>query len=358
MRRLLHFLSFPFLLAGMLRAGEKPAAGPAPPPRMTVYRGMCDASGASVLDPGHFIVGNDEDNVLRVYETGGGDPVKTVPFDDFMELSRNEKNTETDIEASARIGDDIFWMGSHGRNTEGKIRSNRQRFFAVRATRTGAKTDISSAGHPYSNLIFDMLGDPKLAGLGLAEAAQPLVKRDPGLAPKKRGLNIEGLSRMPGTRALLIGFRNPAPGGMALLIPLLNPEGMLFGEEKASFGDPVRLDLRGLSIRDIAYVDCLGAYFIIAGPRRGGDDFELYTWSGKRGDRALRFPFETDWMREAKFTPEALAVFPETRELLLISDDGTLPLRAAGSDAACPCKRLANPEDRHFRGVWVRLKKR
>jgi hypothetical protein len=358
MRNILHFLPFPFLFAGILPAGVKSAPRPEPPVRITVYRGMCDASGASYLAPGHFIVGNDEDNTLRIYGRGGGYPVKTVPLDDFIELNRDEKNVETDIEASARIGDDIFWMGSHGRNTEGKIRSNRRRFFGTRVTRTGAGTDVEPAGHPYQNLIMDMLGDPKLAGLGLAEAAKPHTKRDPDLAPKKYGLNIEGLSRMPVGRGLLIGFRNPVPGGKALLIPLLNPEGMLYGEAKAAFGDPVLLDLEGLSVRDIAYVDRLGAYLIIAGSHRGGDGFELFTWSGKKGDRALRFPFETAWMRKAKFTPEALVDFPETGELLLISDDGTLPLRAAGADADCPCKRLANPADRHFRGAWIRLNKR
>jgi len=346
------------LLAGTPSAGCKSAAKTEPPVRIETYHGMCDASGASYLDPDHFIVGNDEDNVLRIYGRDGGDPVKTVPLDGFVELNRDEKNIETDIEASARIGDDIYWMGSHGRNTEGKIRSNRQRIFTVRVNRTGSKTDVEPAGHPYPHLIRDMLGDPKLAGLGLAEAAKPHEKRDPGLAPKKRGLNIEGLSRMPGSRGLLIGFRNPTPDGKALLIPLLNPEALFFGEEKAAFGDPILLDLGGLSVRSIEFVESLGAYLIIAGSRRGGDDFKLFTWSGKRHDRAVIFPCETDWMPGEKFTPEAFVVFPETGELLLISDDGTLPLRAPGADAACPCKQLAKPEDRRFRGAWIPLNRR
>jgi len=146
MRKLLHFLPFPFLLAGILPAGEKSASRPEPSVRIQTYHGMCDASGASYLDTGHFIVGNDEDNVLRIYGRDGGNPVKTVPLDGFVELNRDEKNIETDIEASARIGDDIYWMGSHGRNTEGKIRSNRQRFFAVRQPGRARKRTWSRPG--------------------------------------------------------------------------------------------------------------------------------------------------------------------------------------------------------------------
>jgi hypothetical protein len=382
MRKLPHFLPVPFLFVGILLAGGKSAAlslskgaalSPAPseaeglskgaaksdpPVHIETYGGMCDASGASFLDADHFIVGNDEDNVLRIYRKDSPVPVKTLPLDGFIALNRYEKNPETDIEASARIGDDIYWMCSHGRNAEGKIRSNRQRLFAVRVKRMAAKTDAETAGRPYRNLIQDLLGDPKLKGLGLAEAAKPHIKRDRNLAPKKNGLNIEALSRMPGTRGLLIGFRNPAPGGKALLIPLLNPEGMIFREEKAAFGDPVLLDLGGFSVRSIEFVESLGAYLIIAGSLKGGDDFSLFTWSGREGDRALIFPCETAWMRVEKFTPEAFVVFPETGQLLLISDDGTLPLRAAGADASCPCKQLVKPEDRRFRGAWMPLNKR
>ncbi len=382
MRKPIPLFLFPFLFAGLLLTGgkscalslapslvegftpsgveglSKGSAKSTPPVRITTYRGMCDASGASILDADHFIVGNDEDNVLRVYRKDSPDPVMTLPLDGYIGLNQDEKNPETDIEASARTGDVIYWMCSHGRNKEGKIRSNRQRLFAVRVKRTGAKTDAETAGRPYRDLIQDLLGDPKLKGLGLAEAAKPHLKSDRNLAPKKDGLNIEALSRMPGTGGLLIGFRNPAPGGRALLIPLLNPEGTVFGEEKAAFGRPVLLDLGGFSVRSIEFVESLGAYLIIAGSRRGGDDFSLFTWSGREGDRALIFPCETDWMRAEEFTPEAFVVFPDTAELLLISDDGTLPLRPAGGDEACPCKQLEKPADRRFRGAWIPLKNR
>jgi hypothetical protein len=322
-----------------------------------MYRGICDASGASYLDADHFIVGNDEDNILRIYGRRSPDPVKSVPLDGFLRLDPKEKNPETDIEASARVGDVIYWMGSHGRNTEGKIRWNRQRFFAVRTSGPNGVGGVTPAGLPYGNLIRDLLRDRKLEGLGLAGAAGMGVKRDQDLAPKRNGLNIEGLSRMPGNRGLMIGFRNPAPAGKALLIPLLNPEAVIFRGEGAVFGDPILLDLGGYAVRSIEWVDKLGAYLVIAGHVRGGNGFRLYTWSGNSRDRAVQFPCETGWMSAEKFTPEAFVAFPESGEILLISDDGALPMRPAGTDAECPCKLLENPSEKRFRGVFIPLKK-
>jgi hypothetical protein len=354
---LLKILLLPLLLADSLGEGGKAPDRSAEKPRFIAYRGMCDASGASFLDADHFIVGNDEDNILRIYDKASPDPVKSVPLDGFLRLDPKEKNPETDIEASARAGDVIYWMGSHGRNTEGKIRKNRQRFFAVRTTRTAGGNEVTPAGLPYGNLIRDLLHDPKLSGLGLAGAAGAGVKQDRELAPKRRGLNIEGLSRMPGNRGLMIGFRNPAPSGKALLIPLLNPEAVIFRGESAVFGDPVLLDLGGYAVRSIEYVDMLAAYLIIAGHEKGGSGFRLYTWSGNMNDRAVPFPSETGWMAAEKFTPEAFVVFPDSGELLLLSDDGTLRMRPAGMDADCPCKLLENPADRRFRGAFIPLKK-
>ena len=56
-----------------------------------------------------MIVGDDESNVLRLYdETQSGPAVKT--FDFSGELP--EGTTYVDIEAAARAGDMIYWSGS------------------------------------------------------------------------------------------------------------------------------------------------------------------------------------------------------------------------------------------------------
>ena len=46
---------------------------------------------------------------------------------------------------------------------------------------------------------------------------------------------------------------------------------------------------------------------------------------------------------EAFFTPE------QAEEILLLSDDGTVPLDGV------ECKRLKDPAKKRFRGVWVKL---
>jgi hypothetical protein len=268
----------------------------------------------------------------------------------------HEKNSEADIEASARIGDEIFWIGSHGRNQEGKIRTNRNRFFAVRIDSSKKGTSVTPIRAPYQNLVTDLLEAPQCLGLGLEEAVGPHIKKSLELAPKNRGLNIEGLSHMPGCRSLLIGFRNPVPKGKALLVPLLNPEGILLAGEKAKFGNPILLDLGGLAIRSIEFVESLNAYLIVAGESGSGKKFQLFTWSGLASDPAVQFGIDTRWMKKMKFTPEAFVVFPETNELLLISDDGNVEMHVPGTDDSCPCKRLPKPEDRRFRGAWMKLK--
>src|SRR6267143_1742814 len=79
------------------------------------YFGMCDASAAVSLTSNLFIVANDEDNILRIYRRHpGGLPVLTCDLNSFLRVTG--KSTEADLEGSARIGDRIYWISSHGRN--------------------------------------------------------------------------------------------------------------------------------------------------------------------------------------------------------------------------------------------------
>ena len=58
------------------------AARAQPSERLT-YRGPCDASAAVALDADHFVVGNDEDAVLRVYRRG-----RAAPLGPGLDVSR------------------------------------------------------------------------------------------------------------------------------------------------------------------------------------------------------------------------------------------------------------------------------
>ncbi|HPU55559.1 MAG TPA: DUF3616 domain-containing protein, partial [Verrucomicrobiota bacterium] len=67
-----------------------------------LYTGTCDASAAAALDNDRFVIGNDEDNVLRVYSRSRpGPPVWTIDLSDFLGV---KKSVEADIEGATRVG--------------------------------------------------------------------------------------------------------------------------------------------------------------------------------------------------------------------------------------------------------------
>jgi hypothetical protein len=297
-----------------------------------VFEGMCDASGAVALGGDMFVVGDDEDNILRVYDARrGGPPLKSVDLSPDLELPTKKKPPEADIEAATGLGSLSFWLTSHGRNSAGKKQPSRLRFFATEETDAGPKV----VGHPYSHLLDDLLADARLAPFGLTEA-EALAPKSPG------GLNIEGMTAMADGRSLLIGFRSPVPQGKALVVPVLNPTEVVREGTRARLGEPRLLDLGGLGIRSLSWWH--GRYLIISGGTASESTSRLFTWRG--GDDAPVAVSEVDLTGlnpEAFFTPE------QADEILLLSDDGTVPLDGE------ECKRLKDPARKRFRGVWVRL---
>jgi Protein of unknown function (DUF3616) len=180
---------------------------------------MCDPSAAVAISDTLFIVASDEDNVLRVYaRENPGAPQK---FDLNSFLRPDEDHPEADIEGGTRIGDRIFWIGSHGRNKEGKLRPSRHRLFATTVTIVGDKVTVNPVGLPYTKLLEDLAQAPALQKYNLENASRK--------APEsKDGLNIEGLAATSqGT--LMIGLRSPIPGDKALIVPLDNPQQILEG---------------------------------------------------------------------------------------------------------------------------------
>src|SRR5947209_6845962 len=94
-----------FLRLGGLAAALAMLAGPATALEPGVYRGLCDASAAVALGADHFVVGDDEHNVLKVYRRGQPDPAAEVPLQSFL---GTKKDKESDIEGAAAIGSRIF----------------------------------------------------------------------------------------------------------------------------------------------------------------------------------------------------------------------------------------------------------
>src|SRR2546429_5250537 len=142
------FLPAFFLLSLTASAGELT--------RRTQYSGMADAAAAVAVSSNLFVAASDEDNVLRVYSSEhGGGPLKEFDFNDFLEL--RGKSLEADLEGAARIGDRAFWIGSHGRNRNGKERLNRHRLFATDIRLAGEEVTLTAVGKPYKNLVRDLV---------------------------------------------------------------------------------------------------------------------------------------------------------------------------------------------------------
>lgn len=273
------------------------------------YEGLCDASAGVALDARHFIVADDEHNTLTVYKHGEAKRVGEVDLDKFLGAKK-----EADLEGAAQVGNRIYWIASHARNSAGKLREDRQRFFA---TDIRGKT-VEPVGRPYTALLADLLAAPALAPLKLADAAGRAAEAD-------GGFNIEGLAAAP-DGSLLIALRNPIPQGKAIVIPLLNPAELIEGRGPARFGAVIRLDLSGRGVRSIERVG--SSYVIAAGPPADTGSFALFHWSGKPGDAPAPVKLDLRTLR-----PEALFAWPDGQLTLLSDDGGVMVGKKACKDA-------------------------
>ena len=292
-----------------------------------VFTGTCDASAALGLSGNLFVVANDEDNVLRFYRfSQPGPPVQS--FDLKPLLTTKRKAPETDMEGAARLGENIFFITSHGRNSTGKPAPARHRFFALSLTETNGVTAVRSVGQAYTNLVADLDRDGKYQAFELADAA--------GLAPKAPGgFNIEALAATP-DGALLIGFRSPIPRGQALIATLLNPNAVIAGQPP-EFGAPLLLNLGGLGLRDICATT--NGYYLLAGPADGDVESQLYFWAGDATTPRL-----IPDARFSKSNPEGICYldFGNGSDYLILSDDGTRKINGK------ECKTLPEAQ-RQFR---------
>ena len=249
------------------------ASAPEPDATSHFLDGAADASTAIDVGDGYIIVGDDESNVLRLYDTSkSGGPVKTWDFTSTIGTS------SIDIEAAARVGDTIYWTGSMGNNSDGSVKPARSTLFATTVTGSGASTDLTLAG-VYRNLRNDLIAWDQSNGdqFGFAAGAAD------GQIPKEiNGFNVEGLEVAPDGTAYL-GFRAPllptADPHLALVVPVTNFASLLSGGGPATFGTPMLWDLGGLSVRELRR-NADGRYLVIAGSyQEGGDEF-LYSWDG------------------------------------------------------------------------------
>jgi len=355
---------------GAYGLASQPSGNPQPEPKTGIYQGTSDASAAVALGKDMFAMADDENNILRVYRIGDASPVYSYDMSEFLEIESD--HPEADIEGATKIGRRVYWITSHGRNKDGKVRPNRYRFFATDIDVNGEKIRIQPVGEPCRTLLSTLLSLKamrdlevhKSAGMGLMSLSKKDIKK---LAPKKEGLNIEGLCGSADGRTIYIGFRNPRPidkstrRGGALVVPLNNPADVIEQGDTPIFGDPILWDFGGLGVRSMEYSAFHKAYFIVAGSFDGTPEFALYRWSGGKGEQ----PGLVKGMSQSSFGPEALMPFDDSEMLLLLSDDGTLPVSVTDAsqcvedelnpDGTCPNKFLLDPKRKSFRAISLKL---
>ena len=296
---------------------------------------LCSGSGAVALSEHVFVIADDEDNVLRAYDTQApGAPLWMVDVSAGLGVHGKPAKPgkppkgapETDIEAATRLGDVALWLTSHGRNSSAKAKPERLRLFGTNLPAPGEELRVVGA---YEKLLDDLFADARLARFGLRQAAE--------LAPKEKGgLNLEGMTRRR-EGGVWIGFRNPIPDNKALLVPLLNPEAVLQGSS-AQLGEPRLLDLGGRGIRSLSNQG--ERYLVMGGAFDSSPGSRLYTWDGVNEPE----PSSADL---SGLNPEGFVTPSGSSQTLVVSDDGAELVNGI------ECKRLTDPSQKRFRARFV-----
>lgn len=329
--------------------------------------GTSDASTAIPVGGTFFLEADDENQVLRLYDfSKSGLPVTGFDFTSSLGLTQTDGSgelREVDLEASSRVGDRIFWLGSQSNSDDGKNRPNRDRLFATDVSGTGASTTLTYVGR-YDFLKEDIInwdvnnGHGKGANYyGLAASAATNVG-----SKQADGYNIEGLEIAPDNTTAYIAFRAPQvpPSGRsnALIVQVTNFTSLISDsggtQGSAQFGTPIELDLGDRGIREIRK-NANNQYVIIAGP--AGDagaapnDFRLYTWDGNPNNQ----PQLRAATLRASFNPEGIITIPDnltdTSQIQFVSDDGNTVLYNDGTAA----KDLSENNFKKFRTDSITL---
>lgn len=303
--------------------------------------GASDASAAFPLDASFMFVANDEDEVLRLYHRNqSGPPVATQDFRPSLSIAK-----EADLEAVIRVGNRLYWIGSHGNDREGNAEPTRNMCFATDLSGSGASASLSYVSK-FTSLKSNMIAWDNANGHGLGSAALGLsASASTGVLPTvAQGFNIEGAVYLNGKTYL--GFRAPLQNtsarNKALVIPVTNFTSVLdSGSGTMQFAAPIFLDLGGRCIRDMA-VNAAGQILLLAGPV--GDTatvtpaFALYLWDGLASTTPVRISSTIDAAAtNGTGSPEVIVEVPATiarnAQVQILHDSGSVDFYNDGTEA-------------------------
>ena len=208
-------------------------------PALLLRSGQRVGSAIDVGD-GYMVVGDDENNILRLYdETKSGPPVGTFDFTGDLPYG----TTSVDIEASARSGDILYWTGSMTNYSDGADEPSRSTLFAARITGTGADTAadlrrqlLRPEGRP------GRLGRERRqrSGRQLLRVWPPRLRSATAPTMRTRSTS-KGMEFAPDGTTAYLAFRAPleptSDRYLALVIPLTNLDQLVTGGAgSAAFG--------------------------------------------------------------------------------------------------------------------------
>lgn len=314
------------------------SGGSTPETRFLIGAG--DGSTAIPISGDLILVGDDENQFLRLYDrTRSSLPLARYNMTPFLGLTDIESGVprEVDIEGSTRVGNRLFWMGAHSHANIAEQRTNRSRIFATDLRMDPTGPQLTYVGR-YDYLKLDLVDwdNRNLHGKG-ARYYGLAASTESGVDPKAEdgsGFNLEGLAMAPGSSEIgYLACRAPLASAIlrthALIIPVLNFATLAASDAppgSARFGVPIEMDLFNRGIRSLEGIG--ENYLIVAGPPGPApttypNDFRLYTWTGK--------PQESPVLRTANLAglnPEGIVELPpapwtSATRFQILSDSGT-----------------------------------
>ncbi|WP_176329699.1 ExeM/NucH family extracellular endonuclease [Thioflexithrix psekupsensis] len=315
-----------------------------------------DASTALALDANWMVVADDEASVLRVYPRAGGAAVMEWSFATGLGTG----TSEIDLEASTRIGNSLYFIGSHSNKKDGTAQSSREHLFEVTVTGTGANTQFTYVGKQTGlETALKTWDNGNTHGKG-ADYFGFTASAGAGVIPENvNGFSIEGMTATQDGTQLLLAFRAPMANttvrDKAVIVPV-SVTGLIGGSP--TFGTPFELNLGGRGVRSIEKAVTGSDYLILAGPSVSATtevthDFRLYRWDGSSSTPTeLDVDLDTLLVSTGGSFETLVDVLSTAQGTLiqLLQDNGD----TIWSGQTQPSKNLAAAAQK-FQGNWVSL---
>lgn len=333
-------------------------------PNSGTTQGSSDTSSAIAFDDNYMMVIDDEANVIRYYSRKGSDALKEISYDAHVTAGK-----ELDAEATTKIEDSIFVIGSHSNKKSGAEEDNREYILKFTAEDSGVDTNLIFADS-YSNLENDLVAwdSNNIHGKGANYYGFALSAQTAVVPENVNGFSIEGLTSSLDNTELYLGFRAPllntTTRNKALIVPVIISsimDGSTTTNTGATFGEAIELNLGGRAIRSIEKAADNSGYLILAGPAMASKDevennFRLFRWNGLSGDvnQPVELDTNLDVLRnETKGSFETIVEVKSTQTgtwVQLLTDNGD----TIWSGKSQVSKDLPASEQK-FQGFWVKL---